>query len=358
MGDTKANILRTFVLMALALLALGSTVARASTALLLEEPYDTFGHFNPTGHAAIYFDHICAESPTKLRHCAPGEAGVVVSRYHGVDGYDWVAIPLLPYLYAVDSLDDVPSIVDKETMVAIRDRYRRENLRNIAPDKADGSAPDGAWVQLVGEAYIRKIYGFQLSSTVEQDEAVIQMFNAGKNVSHFNLFFQNCADFSREVFNSQYPGAVHRNFIADFGLTTPKQVARSIKRYAAVHPELTYSTFVIPQVSGSIARSRRVDGVAEALVRSKKYVVPMAFLAPITTAVVATAWMTGGRFHLPSDGPLPESLKPSREQKPLNLLSSQTGARASLINSWGIGSLGNPAFPHGWEMLDMPRPAE
>ena len=62
-----------------------------------------FGAFNPTGHAAVYLNHVCAETPTELRMCRTGEYGVVISRYHKIDGYDWIAIPLIPYLYAVNS---------------------------------------------------------------------------------------------------------------------------------------------------------------------------------------------------------------------------------------------------------------
>jgi hypothetical protein len=76
--------------------------AHADAALLMEEPYANFGAFNPTGHAAVYLNHICAESPTRLRPCRPGEPGAVISRYHKIDGFDWLAIPLVPYLYAVE----------------------------------------------------------------------------------------------------------------------------------------------------------------------------------------------------------------------------------------------------------------
>jgi hypothetical protein len=66
-------------LMALAMLVLAmvGVQARADAALLMEEPYGEFGAFNPTGHAAIYLNHICAESPTVLRHCRAGEPGAV-----------------------------------------------------------------------------------------------------------------------------------------------------------------------------------------------------------------------------------------------------------------------------------------
>ena len=63
----------------------------------------------PTGHAAIYLSDVCAESPTELRPCLPGENGVVLSRYHHIGGYDWLAIPLIPYLYAVDDVSQIPA---------------------------------------------------------------------------------------------------------------------------------------------------------------------------------------------------------------------------------------------------------
>src|ERR1700729_2312951 len=97
---------------AIIVLAIGGVRARADAALLMEEPYAEFGAFNPTGHAAIYLNHICAASPTRLRPCRQDEPGAVISRYHKIDGYDWLAIPLVPYLYAVERVEDVPVTAD------------------------------------------------------------------------------------------------------------------------------------------------------------------------------------------------------------------------------------------------------
>src|ERR1051326_4390354 len=80
----------------------------AQAALLLGEPYSYDGEFAGTGHAAVYLARVCADSPTHLRRCGPGEQGVVISRYHGVAGRDWMAVPLIPYLYAVQRSNDVP----------------------------------------------------------------------------------------------------------------------------------------------------------------------------------------------------------------------------------------------------------
>ena len=128
------------VLMALAMLiaAAGGVRAHADAALLMEEPYGTFGAFNPTGHAAIYLNHICAETPTQLRACRPGEFDVVISRYHRVAGYDWLAIPLVSYLYAVDRVEDIPTTADPELEAQLRDAYRRTHLIDIIPDISEG----------------------------------------------------------------------------------------------------------------------------------------------------------------------------------------------------------------------------
>lgn len=294
-------------LLAMLALAAGGVWARADAALLMEEPYGMFGGINPTGHAAIYLNHVCAESPTRLRLCRADEPGVVISRYHKISGYDWIAIPLVPYLYAVERAEDVPSTADPALVAQLRDAYRREHLIDLVPDISSGEkageAPDGNWTQLVGVSYIRKIYGFQIETTPEDDERFIAKYNDSRNESHFNLFFRNCADFSRTLLNFYYPHAIRRNFFVDLGITTPKQVARSLTKYAKRHPDLDFSTFVIPQIPGSIDRSHRVNGVVEAMLRSKKYVVPLVVLSPHLTAGMVVAYLADGRFTPPKDAP-------------------------------------------------------
>ena len=99
-----------YFLLLVCLSGVGCVSARADAALLLEEPFGDFGAMNPTGHAAIYLTHVCADTPTRLRACREGETGVVISRYHRIDGYDWLAIPLIPYLYAVNDPDEVERV--------------------------------------------------------------------------------------------------------------------------------------------------------------------------------------------------------------------------------------------------------
>ncbi len=276
-----------------------ASIAGASATLLLEEPYGKLGFFTATGHAAVYLSGVCAETPVVLRRCAPGETGVVLSRYDGVGGYDWIAIPLIPYLYAVDRPEDVPLFADSKMVLFLRDRYRRQHLEEVAPDKEDGDAPGGNWYELVGSSYDRTIYGFEIETTVQQDDALIEKLNASPNRSHFHLVSRNCADFAKDVLNLYFPKSLHRSVVADVGMTTPKQMAKLLTRYSDRHPDLQFSRTVIAQVPGGMARSTAVHGVVESFLKSKKYIVPSAVFSPIFAGCVAAVYVgTGaGRFE-------------------------------------------------------------
>jgi hypothetical protein len=293
----------------------GGTPLYADMALLLQQPHSTFGFFNPTGHASVYLSKVCAESPVRLRRCDEGESGVVISRYNKVAGYDWVAIPLIPYMYAVDHPDEVPDSIDRAGVLALRDAWRRGHLRDLAPDVPDvyessdvsdvsdvsdseeSAIPKGDWTQLVGAAYDRKIYGFLVETDESSDDALIEILNARGNKRRFNLLFNNCADFAKKIVNFYYPKAVRRSFIADIGITTPKHIAKSFVKFNRRNPELRSITFMIPQVDGELARSNAVRGVAETIILSKKYVVPLVIASPWALVGGVVIYVTDGRFN-------------------------------------------------------------
>jgi hypothetical protein len=281
-------------------LVLGTSAARADMAVLLEEPFGQFGGMTPTGHVAIYFSRVCAASPVTLRRCNKGELGAVISRYHRVGGYDWIAIPVIPYLYAVDRAEQIPQEVGDGDVASLRDDYRRRHLEKMVPDTSDGLAPEGDWIQLVGAAYDRTIFTYEIRTSEEQDDKFIQLLNSRANKTSFRLLSHNCADFAREAINFYYPKAVRRSLIADAGIMTPKQAAKSLLRYAKRHPALELSSFEIPQVPGTVERSRPVRGVLEALVKSKRYILPLAPLAlmhPYFGGSLVVAWIQGGHFN-------------------------------------------------------------
>jgi hypothetical protein len=272
--------------------------ARASATLLLEEPYGKLGFFTATGHSAVYLSGVCAETPLVLRPCAPGELGAVISRYNGVGDYDWVAIPLIPYLYAVEQSESAPLYSDPKMVNFLRDQYRRKHLEAVVPDAANGGTPGGNWYELVGTAYDRTVYGFEIETTTAQDRAFIDKYNSSPNRAHFRTVSHNCADFAKDVINFYYPRALHRSVVADVGITTPKQMAKTLIKFSARHPQLEFSRFVIPQVPGIEARSTPVHGVVESFLKSKKYIVPSAVVSPIFAGCVVAVYVgTGaGRF--------------------------------------------------------------
>jgi hypothetical protein len=281
----------------------GASKAYGNVALLVEEPYGFFGSINPTGHSAIYLNRVCAESPTVLRRCQPGETGVVISRYSRIRTLDWVAIPLLPYLYAVEQVQDVPEWAESGPVAELRKTYAQAHLESLI-SATKGYDTKNVWPQLLGVAYIRKIYSFEIATTAEEDDQLIAEFNGRSNQSHFNLFTNNCADFSKQLLNFYYPHAVHRSFTADIAISTPKQIAKSLVTYAHRNDGLELSEIVIPQVPGTIPRSHPPRGVVESLLKTKKYAVPIGVFHPYFLAGIAVTYLTNGRFEFAKNVPV------------------------------------------------------
>lgn len=283
-----------------AMIACGALRAHAQAALLMEEPYGFFGMLNPTGHTAIYFSQICRETPVKVRRCRPGESGSVIARYSGIAGYDWVAMPLIPYLYSVDDLSSVPARVDRTTVHRLRNRYHEEHLGSLGEGVFEGNLVRGGWTQLVGAAFDRRIHVFRFATTQDQDDAVIERLNSHANRSRFNLVYNNCADFARMVLDIYFPQTFPRAFFPDAGMSTPTQIAYKLTRYSREHPDIHLAIFEIPQVPGYRRMSRRNKSVSASLM-TPKYAVPIFVMNPWVFGVLFVDYVTRGRFP-----PLPE----------------------------------------------------
>jgi hypothetical protein len=269
--------------------------AQAQAALLMEEPYGFFGTLNPTGHNALYFARICAETPVKLRRCEPGELGSVIARYQGIAGYDWVAIPLIPYLYSVEQTSDVPIHVDRATVTALRDRYHEQHLGVLGAKVFEGSFTHGGWNQLIGVSYERRIYAFRFDTTVEQDDDLIAEMNDSKNKSEFNLTYNNCADFARKLLNQYFPGTFKRSIFPDAGMTTPRQIAYKLVKYSKKHPESDLVVYEIPQVPGYRHMSHSNKSVSASLVTTA-YAVPIVVLNPYLAGGIFVDYLVRGRY--------------------------------------------------------------
>lgn len=281
----------------LALLSLACTHSYAQAAMLMEEPYGFFGFLNPTGHDAVYFERICAENPLRLRRCHLGELGAVITRYQGIAHYDWLAVPLIPYLYSVETSSEVPSRVDHDTVIRLREQYHDAHLQILGKNVPRGGDWKRGWSQLVGAAYDRRIYFFRFATTVEQDDALIARLNDGSNHSHFNLLYSNCADWTGNILNSYFPDTFHRNILPDAGITSPRQISYKLTRYARKHPETQLTVFDIPQVPGNRRHSHANKSIAKSLITSG-YVVPFAFVSPYIVVGIIVDYLGWGRYPL------------------------------------------------------------
>ncbi len=292
-------------LMALVSLVLSPSRSRAQAALLLEEPYGFFGYVNPTGHNAVYFERICAETPVKLRRCAPGEPGAVVARYQGISGYDWVAIPLFAHLYAVEDAAQVPARVDHDTVTRMLGQYYETHLlASLRGKLTAGGMFHGGWNDLVGQAYMRRIYAFRFETSEEQDDAFIARMNDGDNRSHFNPIYKNCADFVRVVLNFYFPHAFRRSVFPDAGITTPRQTAYQLERYVRKHPEAQLTVFEIPQIPGYRRVSRSNKSVAQSLSLSTTgYAIAIAAANPYLAGGLFVDYLVRGRYPLTHEHP-------------------------------------------------------
>ena len=314
-----------------ALWLLAGSRCYAQAALLMEGAGGISAFLQPTGHEAVYFARICAESPTRLRRCVPGEQGVVIARYQGIAGYDWLAIPLLPYLYSVDDPSAVPSHVEAATVHRLRRKYHDERLRSLPAAVPEGGRIQRGWNQLLGAAYERRIYAFRFATAEDQDNAFIARMNDRPNRTHFSILFSNCANFAAEVLNFYLPLGFKRHIFPDGGIVTPRQVAWEFVRFAHSVPGLELTALEIPQVPGYRHPSKTNQSLSASLLKTG-YIIPIAALNPIAAAAVIADFLLWGRY------PLPLSQAQVLASEDLRALTSVASAPAELLVSSGHDS--------------------
>src|SRR5689334_15183122 len=106
------------------------SVCVADVSLVVEEAVGGAGEFTGSGHAALYFSNICAETPIQLRLCRTGEEGAVISTYpeYGTaTPYKWIATPLTAFLLGVDQEKNAPVYINGKIRKYMRDQYRRSH---------------------------------------------------------------------------------------------------------------------------------------------------------------------------------------------------------------------------------------
>jgi hypothetical protein len=289
------------IVLVLVLTSLLGSRASADVGVVLNESLDTsVARITGSGHSAVYLSRICPETPVKLRLCQPGEQGSVISNYTtlGEDqSFEWNLVPLNIYLYGVENPHYRPIVGSQKIKRVLEERYRENYLGGYCDSESCKTSNKAEWREMVGATLSRSIYMFVVETTVEQDLALIEQFNSQPNENHFNGMIRNCADFTRRVINTYFPNATGPDYINDFGMTSPKAIARSFTRYAHRHPDARFRVLHYAQVPGTIKRSSECRGGTEQLVRSKKLLVPMLIFADHVLPFVAASYVLTGRFN-------------------------------------------------------------
>lgn len=278
--------------------------ASADIGVVLEEALDNgASRITASGHSAVYFSNICAESPVKLRLCHDGEQGSVASVYEDFGenkNYGWNVVPLNIYMYGVADPGQRPLLATEKIKRVLEEEYRRKFLAEYCSEVCDANLK-ADWRSTVGAAFNRSIYIFVVHTSAEQDLKFIQRLNALPNENHFSAMRRNCANFTKDIINEYFPHSAKANFINDFGMTSPKAVARSFARFAHRRPDLEYHVIHYAQLPGTYKRSDKNRLGTELTFHAKLFLAPLLPLGIIsiheTLPVFFTAYMLTGRFN-------------------------------------------------------------
>jgi hypothetical protein len=274
--------------------------AYSDVGVVLNDSLDTsVARITGSGHSAVYLSRICPETPVQLRLCGPNEQGSVISNYTTLgedEPFEWNIVPLNTYLYGVRNAQDRPVFSSVKIKGVLEERYREQVLEDYCVSLSCRTSNSAEWREMVSATSERTLYILAVSTTVQQDLNLIAKFNDRANVNHFNGFARNCADFTRTIINTYFPNATHRN-MNDFGVTSPKGIARSFAHYADRHPNDGYYVLHFAQLPGTIKRSSACREGTEQLYHSKKLLVPMVIFAGHELPFVVGSYLLTGRFN-------------------------------------------------------------
>jgi hypothetical protein len=236
--------------------------------------------------------------------CRPDEQGSIISNYTtlGEDKpFEWNIVPLNLFLYGVSDPKNRLLFASWPVKRLLEESYREKTLGSYCVTHSCETSGKAEWREMVGATAERTLYILIASTTVEQDLELIAKFNSMPNVNHFNPMRRNCADFTKDVIDTYFPHAAHRDVLNDFGITSPKAVARSFAHYAHRNPEIEYHVLHFAQLPGTIKRSSECRNATEQLYRSKKFLVPAGAMSypqlPLSAAglYLLTGWFSPQR---------------------------------------------------------------
>jgi hypothetical protein len=298
---TAVHLLFRSALFCSAIVLLAAAPARADVGVVLNEALSSGGDkISSTGHSAVYFSRICPETPVKLRFCHEGEHGSILSNYTGfgeTEPFEWNIAPLGVFLYGAEDPRQWPLVGSSKIKHTLEERYRARYLSHFCNEAPCTTSDKADWRYMAGSGLDRNMYIFVVETTVEQDREMIEQFNAMPNENHFNAITRNCANFTKSVINTYFPGATRKEYLNDFGMTSPKAVARSFTNYAKKHPELKLRIMHFAQLPGDLKRSKEVRDGTEQLYHSGLFALPLAALSLYALPAAVVSYSVTGRFN-------------------------------------------------------------
>ena len=118
-------------------------------------------------------------------------------------------------------------------------------------------------------------------------------------------------------------------------MTTPKNLARELHTYGATHPDAKLTVYEIPQLPGTLRRSRPLRGAAETFVKTKRYVFTLLVLQPEVLLADWILYETRGKWTTGLDA----TTLPPGELPPPYVIAYSPASTSSSIASDGIGFL-------------------
>lgn len=280
---------------------LGASSARADIGILLSDPtgrwlFPLYG----SRTRLIYLSDVCPASPIRLRLCAPGEQGSVISNYSrlGEDKpYEWNIIPLSIFLYGFDNPSERPLVASLPLKRALEEQYRKGHLGTLCGGPPCTTNITVNWRDVVATTFVRGIYLFAVRRTVAQDEKFIEDFNSRANVNHYNGIRNNCADFARRVIAAYFPKAASPDYINDFGMTSPKAIVHSFSHFAEKKPALGFYVTRFAQLPSDRKPTGDARAGTDAMLHQKKWVLPLLLLRGYELPIVGATYALTGRFN-------------------------------------------------------------
>jgi hypothetical protein len=251
------------ILIAVCLVLGAASPSRGEVGLIVLEPVNALGFFTRVGHAGTYFSNICPDgSPVRMRLCAPGEHGGVVSKYSPLsehEDFDWAIVPFDEYMHGVETTELAPLIATRSLQQAIEQYNFGRLFGGALQIRGPGELPEGQWRSALATRFDRTIYIYSVQTAAADDAAIVAAFNSAPNRSRFNFFYRNCSDQAKGILDLILPRIDAIGDRTD-GVTmqTPKGLAKALVARALEHPELRLRVRRYPQIPGTFGRSRDV----------------------------------------------------------------------------------------------------